>query len=630
MKFVRILLIYVLSLIAILLISVIPKVIIEKGLFHITGYVEELLKLIPTFIHPGNWIMSYKRASFPILDFIKEPYLYSMFILVSALLIGLLLALLFTRLSFLLPVNVRLFAKKIFTFFSELLTGLLAGFSVIFVIHKLGVHTDGKPYILPILTLSIIPAVVLLGIFLSLEKKDEKPDVKMSIGAFLALIKNSILLNLPDVLSKSRTLLLAAVAGLFGVEGLYVSKGMTFYMASSFSPILIAVSLSFIFTPFFILYHGAKLWADSGNDRFSPEESWKKRLLRAGETIKTHFANPKFTVGFAFLFGLLVFSICWSIFKEVPIKKTLLLTDGHGKVFSSAPHPPSSYMWFGSDGGGRSIRDQLFVGAKYTLLFGLIIALLRVAGGFMLAIHYTFHLKDRTRNFINKVVDSIHFLPLSLIAVVLLSPILWDMGGGNWEFSLLERIVLEVVILSLIVIPLTTVLIGNEMRLISQQMYIESARILGGDDRHILWKHIFPHLASRLFILFGQQFIQVLLIFVHLGLFHLFFGGTLVSVSETPDPPRSVTFEWSGIMSDAKDAIGYGKYWLVVPALLAFMLCIIAMQLIVQGVKEVQQRKVGVLVPKRIREKQEKTSQQQVPSETSFSLLVKNHMDISG
>ncbi|WP_409290474.1 ABC transporter permease subunit [Peribacillus sp. SCS-37] len=630
MKFVRILLIYAGSLFGILMISVIPKVIIEKGLFNITGYVEELLKLIPAFIHPGNWIMSYKQASFPILDFIKEPYLYSMFILGSSLLIGLLQALLFTRLSFLLPDIARQFAKKIFTFFSQWLTGLLAGFSVIFVLQKLGVHTGGKPYIFPMLTLSIIPAAVLLGIFLSLEKKGEKPDVKLSIAAFLALIKHRILLNLPYVLAKSRTLLLAAAAGLLGVEVLYVSKGITFYITSSFSPILIAVSLSFIFTPFFILYHGAKIWSDSRNDSFSPEESWKEHLLRAGNTVKIHLANPKFTVGFVFLFGLLVFSICWSVFKEVPIKKAVLLTDGHGKVFSSSPHPPSSYMWFGSDGGGRSIRDQLFVGAKYTILFGLIIALLRVAGGFMLAIQYTFHLKDQTRKFINKVVDSIHFLPLSLIAVILLSPILWDMGGGSWEFSLLERIVLEVVILSLIVIPLTTVLIGSEMRLISHQMYIESARTLGGDNRHILWKHIFPHLAPRLFIIFGQQFIQTLLIFVHLGLFHLFFGGTLVSVSETPDPPRSITFEWSGIMSDAKDAIGYGKYWLVVPALLAFMLCIIAMQLIVQGVKEVQQRKVGVLVPKRIREKQEKTSQQLVPSETSLSLLVKNHMDISG
>ena len=39
-----------------------------------------------------------------------------------------------------------------------------------------------------------------------------------------------------------------------------------------------------------------------------------------------------------------------------------------------------------------------------------------------------------------------------------------------------------------------------------------------------------------------------------------------------------------------------GKYWIVLAPLAAFMIAIIAMQLIVQGVKEIQQKKVGVLV----------------------------------
>lgn len=63
-----------------------------------------------------------------------------------------------------------------------------------------------------------------------------------------------------------------------------------------------------------------------------------------------------------------------------------------------------------------------------------------------------------------------------------------------------------------------------------------------------------------------------------------------------PDPPKSGTFEWSGLISSTKNSLMTGKYWIVIAPLVAFMIAIIAMQLIVQGVKEIQQTKVGVLV----------------------------------
>ncbi|WP_162144762.1 ABC transporter permease subunit [Peribacillus kribbensis] len=630
MKGLKVFLQYFFTVLVILAVSVIPRVAIEKGPFNITGYVEELLDLIPKFIHPGNWIVTYQRTSFSIMEVMKAPYLISLSVLIGALCTGMLAVLLLRRVTAHLPSAVNKSIQEIYQIFSEAGLSLLIGFGLMYFLSALEIHFSAPvSIIIGILAAAVFPAVYLFGKCLLW---DEKEAIKLKSRGFFPIFREFIVqakVRGESLAGHLRTAASLLIMGLFAVESILQIKGLSIYMAASFKPVIMAAGLLFLYTPFFIITHTASLLGRSQNDSemYGFTLNWKNRLIHAVKGIGVHFSNPKFTVGFLFLFGLVAFSFFYSEFKEHEIKKVLLLMDSHGKLLSSSPHPPSSQMWFGSDTGGRSIRDQLFVGAKYTISYGLLIALLRVAGGFFFVIYYTFHFKETTRIFIIKVVDSIHFLPLSLIAIILLNPIVMDRGGRNWDYSFLERVVLEVVILTLLVVPLITVLIGNEMKIISQQTYVESAKTLGGDSRHILWKHIFPQLAPRLFILFGQQFIQVLLIFVHLGLFYLFFGGTIISLSETPDPPRSLTYEWSGLIADARDAFMYQKYWLVVPALAAFMLCILAMQLIVQGVKEVQQRKVGVLMPKRSRKKQGADLEKPVSlkEKNSFSLLSKKN-----
>jgi peptide/nickel transport system permease protein len=161
------------------------------------------------------------------------------------------------------------------------------------------------------------------------------------------------------------------------------------------------------------------------------------------------------------------------------------------------------------------------------------------------------------------------------------------------------------------------------LKIIGKQDFVLSAKLLGGSNKHLLWTHLFPHLAPRLFIIWGQQFIQTLLILVHLGLFHLFLGGTIITGGLVPDPPKSGTFEWSGLISSTKNSLMTGKYWIVIAPLVAFMIAIIAMQLIVQGVKEIQQTKVGVLVKnKPIKSKHKPVKKQtNIPAVEEFQFI---------
>jgi peptide/nickel transport system permease protein len=186
-----------------------------------------------------------------------------------------------------------------------------------------------------------------------------------------------------------------------------------------------------------------------------------------------------------------------------------------------------------------------------------------------------------------------------------LDPVLKVFESSPTPYSYDERIWIEVGILTLLVIPLTTVLAGKEMKEVMKKDFIMSARVLGGNTGHLLRKHIFPHIGSRMTILFGQQFIQVLLIFIHLGFFQLFLGGTILHDIGSK-PSISFTQEWSGLLGVNKDAFVAGKHWLFITVLVAFIIVIYAMQFIIQGVKEVQQTKVGVLYKKPKKKKRSK------------------------
>ncbi|WP_112182231.1 MULTISPECIES: ABC transporter permease subunit [Paraliobacillus] len=307
-----------------------------------------------------------------------------------------------------------------------------------------------------------------------------------------------------------------------------------------------------------------------------------------------HFKNPKFLIGFLIIFGMLVVSVVHSIIQEEPVRQYVLVYDEDGGLVSSKPHPPSKYVPMGSDLLGYSIMDQLITGAKYTILFASGIALLRMLVGFLFAIPYVFLLSNKWRKMFEKVVDSFHYLPLTVLALVLLSPFIMGSTTG-FEYSFTERILVQGLILTILVVPLLTVLIGNEMRLILEKEFITGARVLGASNRQIIKKHVMPHLSARLGLIFGQQFIQVLVLLIHLGLFGLFLGGTSVMYDEFhKSPPHSVTYEWSGLISNTREAFMTGYYWIVVPVFLAFIIVIISMQLIVEGIQEVQQRRIGV------------------------------------
>ena len=621
---------YFLGILGIVFVSIAPLAFKERGIYNGIGYLEEFFKFAIALPKRETWFYMYKGYEVDVLQMLAGPYYYSLQILFGALGLGLGLAFILTYFTVLMPKWLMAPIKRSLGFLEtvpDLMVAFLLQLFIVFFYKTFKIELmlftalgEEKVYLAPIITLSIIPMLSFYRIMLLVTEEELlKTHVEFARSKGLGktkILRSYVLKNIaPSVFHHGKIILWGMLSSLFIIETVFNMRGITYYIVQDFRPITIAAALIMIYTPFFILYQLIYAWLRTDDledhSRYKKDRAaiyewkiwgWIALLWRLWVQ---HMKNPKFSIGFIALFGMISYSILYTIFAKVPVEQIMWLRDDKGKLISAPPHKPSSLMLLGSDYNGFSIMDQLIVGAKYTLIFALVVASLRVILGFYLSIYYHFHLNAYRKNWLTRVVDSIHFLPLSIIAYLLLRPVLWQNAFGGWEYSLLEKLLFEAFILTVLVIPLTTVLIGNEMKELSKQEFILNAKLMGGSNRHILWTHLFPHLAPRLFILFGQQFIQVLFILVHLGLFSLFLGGTIVTTGLVQDPPKTATFEWSGLISSTKYSLMTGNYAIVMGPLVAFMISIIAMQLIVQGVKEIQQTKVGVTV-KRLKRKREK------------------------
>lgn len=608
---------YVLGGLGIVLISSMPALFQEGTFLNVPLFLSELKRLLLMLFHPAEWLYFYKGHPQPIFEFLWHPYRYSMTLFFLGTILGMTLAFLLALGTMYMPVWVKRTIERALNLFEAIPDLMLAFGLQIFIvwIYKqsgimvLDFATAGQDriYMLPILTIAVLPLVMMYKVIMTL-MDEELTKSYVHLAKSKGLVKSHILnvhvmRNIVrSMFYHSKIIVWGSLSSLFIFEYIFNINGITSAFLNDFRPFVTTVILLLLFTPFFLLYQGVETFVfghDSavngprmrmnyfmGNISFKGERKWFTQALKE---FGVHFKNVKFLTGFLIIGGMLLISFLHTWLADPAIEQTILLYDDEGKLVSANPHSPE-YVFLGTDVLGFSILDQLLVGAKYTILFALIVAFLRMMVGFVLAIPFAFFLPSKMQGGIEKLVDGMHFLPLTIIAFILLKPVLFFTPGVD-DSSQWERILYEGTILTLLVVPLVMILFGNEMKQFMKEEFVVSTKVMGGSAVHLLWKHLLPHLSARMGIVFGQQFIQTLLLLIHLGVLNVFFGGTIIY---PPDPPRSSTNEWSGLVGAAKNSLMTGNWWYIVPALVCIMVLIIAMQLIIAGIKEVQHVRVGV------------------------------------
>lgn len=311
--------------------------------------------------------------------------------------------------------------------------------------------------------------------------------------------------------------------------------------------------------------------------------------------------NPWFMIGSLFIGLMVVTSLVHAIFFDsvVPEHRFVYHND---KLMAVSPLSPIESPPFGSNAEGESMFFRLLMGAKYTIGMAVGIAVLRLAISIVLGLFYGNYFM-RANRFISPIIESFHYVPMALLAYILLAPVLMqDAMTGEFAAGFGGRVLFEVIILTVIALPTTSLLIGNETSLILRQEFMTGVRVMGASRFHILRKHVMPHLIPKLWIQFAQQVIQVLILLVHLGVLQLFFGGTRSATGVGGETSSSFTGEWSGVIGDNIRSID-SLPWVVITPLVLFALTILAMNLILQGLKEVlgekQLRRIPVRKVKR-------------------------------
>lgn len=626
MRAIKLVTYYLLGLMGIILVSVAPSAMRAEGMFRVIPFLQEFNQFIQSLFEKETWIYQFESYREPILTFLWDPFIYSMKIFSGAILVGLLVAFVLAIITLFLPKPIVAVMQRVMNLLEavpDLMFAFMIQLLIVYIYKQTGVKvmeftSFNKDIVaLPMFVLAILPTISFYKIVLMYfeeEQRESYVEFAKSKGVlYTGIIFKHIIRNLaPNVFYHSKIIVWSTLSSLFVIEWIFNIQGIMYYIYEGFRPLVIAVALTYIFTPFFLLFSIGEMFtlrntedseAISFKMRKGKSSAYKNRvtvkqwLVKFIKGMGPYFKNPKFLIGFLFLFGFVLISFYQSWFVEEPVSQLRYMYDEDGELVGAPPHPPNDEQILGSDRLGFDMLDQIIMGAKYTIIFATLIALLRVLLGLGFAIPYAFLLKGKRKRIVEKIVDSMHFVPLTVIAYLLLHPVLWK-GPNGWGYTEVERIGYQILLLTILVVPLITVLLGNEIKMLFQREYMLSARTLGGDWKHMVKTHIMPHLAPRLGVVFGQQFIQVLLIFVHLGLFQLFFGGTDVSYGLITDPPRTSTYEWSGMISNMKNELMTSKYWMIYPIFTAFILSIVAMQLMLQGMREVQQFRIGVGIPK--------------------------------
>lgn len=258
------------------------------------------------------------------------------------------------------------------------------------------------------------------------------------------------------------------------------------------------------------------------------------------------------------------------------INSLKFISDATGRVTDMAPFKPNAQVWLGTDQAGNSILDQLLVGIKYTLLIAVIIATLRVVIGYILAVPLAFFSKPRTRNFVQATADGMHYLPLSLLVFIIMVNEFISYSGV-FETSLFTRITFQILIMVVIVLPITTNRISSEISQVLKKEFVLSALVFGGNARWILTKHINPQIWSKLILIWIEQLIQTLQMFVHLAIFGIFIGGAIMGADDGMLNP--VIPELSGLIANAKFVFANHQFWIILPPLIVFMILILCFQM---------------------------------------------------
>jgi peptide/nickel transport system permease protein len=301
--------------------------------------------------------------------------------------------------------------------------------------------------------------------------------------------------------------------------------------------------------------------------------------------IKQLLKQPQFLLGFFIIISLLFVSLGLNSIYEGP-KEVKFLYKNDGSISKVAPFSPTDIPPFGTDRDGRDLFYMILDGAKYTLLIALGVAFLRLVSAVLISFLYKGQLKNNT--FFNDLVQSTLYVPATIFAYMLMIPLFIKSTTDPISFG--KMVIIQCIILTLIGIPSLVVTFSGDIKNIMNKDYIISTMSLGAKKKYIYRKHVLPEIKPKLFLLFAQQAVQILILLAHLGVLAVFVGGSQTEMRgdflNLTAENVPIAGEWSGIIGHSFQEVLTAP-WIILIPLGFFFVSIFSINMMISGLQNI-------------------------------------------
>jgi peptide/nickel transport system permease protein/oligopeptide transport system permease protein len=256
----------------------------------------------------------------------------------------------------------------------------------------------------------------------------------------------------------------------------------------------------------------------------------------------------------------------------------LLSPAGAGEVTRNSFMPPSIQHLFGTDLNGRDLLYRVLLGARISLLVGVIGASISFVVGIIYGM-LAGYLGGRIDSVMMRLVDVLYSIPRLIFLLVLISaldPLLRRQMEiqGLQEFIGYSKIILLIVSLGLTEwLTMARIIRGQVLSLKSQQ-FVLAARSIGQNHTNIILRHLLPNLVGVALV-----YLTLTVPAVILDESFLSFLGTGIQA------PLS---SWGLLLSDAAQVINpvKGYWWLLVFPAIAMSLTLVALNFLGDGLRD--------------------------------------------
>ena len=218
---------------------------------------------------------------------------------------------------------------------------------------------------------------------------------------------------------------------------------------------------------------------------------------------------------------------------------------------------PSSTHWFGTDEVGRDLLSQFLIGARVSLIVGVVAGLASVGSGRSSASAPATSAAgvDRALTFLDDWFLVIPFVPFAVLMAALLQDDAEQIPGGKTGII--------VIVLAITGWAGTTRIVRAQVLSLRERQFVERARSQGASHLWIMRRHILPNVMPIVWA--NSVLIIALAVLGEAGLSYFGLGD--------PD-----SFSWGTILYNGfqAGAINQGAWWYVVPPGAAITLLVLA------------------------------------------------------